>query len=575
MMMTPRKTDGFCERENISLSEYYSIDCRTREPYNLLAEEDFKKPPVDRLKNDPPVNRFNNPTTMTLLVAVIITMVGWWNTGAVNLVELGKYTVTDYFIETSDNYCGSFLQYMNSVESGSNPEHPESCRRQNTFVAHQGWSNPGSGTCLGQTLASILHEVCLKINGLKGFKVSIDGKIIVSDVMSMAEGGKAKAVEVHYKLRYCMILLAYVYMVNKDAPIILSKDITFFLLDPNPKKYFQDAGRTNEADNFEENYRPDRLRKSCDGAHPEWAIHLIKEGLQHFSDNRLDDDTWNVIKGCSCPTSDIDLDSSIIKNSLFIQDNWKTMYEAVKDVGLEKRFNRGFQAEDRVQVVVKKDDQCGDFDAFIDATKAYADGEDSSAGLFLRCTQIAMIQHPGLSGTQRPVHNEDEGTIKGLGHSMRLWDVKNSGGAYTWVMKNSWGTTKDYVEYSEHEMREYAIFAYTYQSSSWILEEVRKDGPCLKYAHFEFRNDRKLMIRAVQIDGSALKFASCFLQGDREVVLAAVQQDGMALEFADSDSRQNEEIVLAAVRQNPMALRFAPLTLRNDPALQLVPNMIA
>jgi len=78
----------------------------------------------------------------------------------------------------------------------------------------------------------------------------------------------------------------------------------------------------------------------------------------------------------------------------------------------------------------------------------------------------------------------------------------------------------------------------------------------LKYALFNVRNDRDVVLAAVEGHWRALQYASWPLRNDRGLVLTAVQQNGLALCFASAELRADEDLALRAVRQQRRALQY-------------------
>eukprot|EP00392_Amoebophrya_sp_AT5.2_P015399 g15601.t1 len=106
-----------------------------------------------------------------------------------------------------------------------------------------------------------------------------------------------------------------------------------------------------------------------------------------------------------------------------------------------------------------------------------------------------------------------------------------------------------------------------------IMEAVKKNGKCIKFAPWDLKHDVALATAAVSQNGLALQFLPVEMTKSREICLAAVKQNGLALEFCDMDRCRWDggegagegleaaggaaDIVYAAVRQNGHALRFA------------------
>mmetsp|Transcript_89759 Transcript_89759/g.253117 ORF Transcript_89759/g.253117 Transcript_89759/m.253117 type:complete len:547 (-) Transcript_89759:81-1721(-) len=75
------------------------------------------------------------------------------------------------------------------------------------------------------------------------------------------------------------------------------------------------------------------------------------------------------------------------------------------------------------------------------------------------------------------------------------------------------------------------------QDRSKVLNVLRLEGRCLRYAAEELRQDREVVFVAVQQCGIALRYASHDLRGDFEVACAAVQSDPRALQFVAEEIR--------------------------------------
>ena len=96
---------------------------------------------------------------------------------------------------------------------------------------------------------------------------------------------------------------------------------------------------------------------------------------------------------------------------------------------------------------------------------------------------------------------------------------------------------------------------------------VQNNGPSLRFASQELKNNLDLVMIAVQQHGKALRFASPELQDNLDVVMAAVQQHPMSFEYASPSLRDNLDVVMVAVQRSGWALRFVSPALRNNPGV--------
>jgi hypothetical protein len=80
-------------------------------------------------------------------------------------------------------------------------------------------------------------------------------------------------------------------------------------------------------------------------------------------------------------------------------------------------------------------------------------------------------------------------------------------------------------------------------------------------------NNRLFALEAVKVNGRALgkiMHRHSKLSADAEIVLEAVRHDGLAIKYASFNFRNDKNIVLEAIRQNPAAFKYASRSIRND-----------
>lgn len=114
------------------------------------------------------------------------------------------------------------------------------------------------------------------------------------------------------------------------------------------------------------------------------------------------------------------------------------------------------------------------------------------------------------------------------------------------------------LEYAAEELRD---------DSEVVLAAIEQDAEALEFASEALRSDAAVVLAAVRRQGCVLRHAAGRCAANRALVAVAVEQDGLALEYAAAELRGDRELILAAVQRNGLALEHSSNALQADPGI--------